>query len=85
MSERVKLGLNPRTGLPMDETAGAETIDTLKQIDESLKKRPTDAAQEAIQAANWPSEFRALGEFIFRMVLSIAASEPVPMAITTAG
>lgn len=36
-----------------------------------------------LSGANWPAEFSALGEFLFKWVLSSAAGSPVPMAITT--
>lgn len=36
-----------------------------------------------LSGANWPAEFSALGEFLFKWVLSSATGSPVPMAITT--
>ena len=36
-----------------------------------------------LSGANWPAEFSALGEFLFKWVLSSATGSPVPMAIAT--
>jgi hypothetical protein len=40
-------------------------------------------AADVIANANWPAEFQALGDFMFKWVLSVASGSSLPMAITT--
>lgn len=42
-------------------------------------------AEQLLADADWPSEFRAMGEFFFDIILSIAEDAPLPYAITTRG
>lgn len=39
---------------------------------------------DMLSQANWPAEFQALGDFMFKWVLSAASGSLIPMAITTA-
>lgn len=40
-------------------------------------------AADQLAAANWPAEFQALGDFMFKWVLSVASGSSFPMAVTT--
>ncbi|MFA5407278.1 MAG: hypothetical protein WC343_00735 [Bacilli bacterium] len=72
------------------EAFDQETTASLQGI--SQKKALESASQGSnvmqdtarlLSGANWPAEFSALGEFLFKWVLSSATGSPVPMAITT--
>ena len=53
---------------------------------DSMEQQPTqNRAEELLARADWPTEFRAIGEFLFDIVLSIAEESPLPYAITTRG
>lgn len=70
-------------------------FEDLDEIETSLN-RPTDiiqrqgqpqiqgTVQDMLTQANWPAEFAALGEFMFKWVLSVASGSSFPMAVTTA-
>ena len=53
---------------------------------DGMEQQPTqNRAEELLARADWPTEFRAIGEFLFDIVLSIAEESPLPYAITTRG
>jgi len=43
----------------------------------------TNNVAETLAATNWPAEFKAFGEFMFKWVLSVASGSSYPMAVTT--
>jgi len=50
---------------------------------EEASRPVSDKAADVLTQANWPAEFQALGDFMFKWVLSVAAGSPIPMAVVT--
>jgi hypothetical protein len=69
----------------IDEKIGAEPewMKNRALQDAGDMTSPIQDMARVLSGANWPSEFSALGEFLFKWVLSSALGSPVPMAITT--
>ncbi len=57
----------------------------LYKLEAEAPYAPYSRLIDSLKNVNWPAEFKALGEFIFQWTLLVAAGEPVPLAITTAG
>ena len=52
-------------------------------VDRQSRPQNQGSIQNALAQANWPAEFAALGEFMFKWVLSVASGSSLPMAVTT--
>jgi len=62
-----------------------ERLKRLQEIEAKSTFGPYARLVESLKQVNWPSEFAALGEFIFKWALTVAAGEAVPLNISTAG